>query len=152
MNEIKVVSSVVVKVNEEGDTIVIHVEDAMFTDKFYSMIDTFDRVAKEINTEDVKKLSNREQLRFSIEKIKEIMINIDELFGEGCSRKVFGEIVPSPYIITDFFEQLIPIFEEYADERQKKIADKYNKGRKGARSKYRSKEELIQEQTGCQYA
>ena len=59
------------------------------------------------------------------------MTDIDNLFGVGSCEKVFGDIIPSAYALADFFDQLIPIFEEFASEKQKSIAAKYNRTRKG---------------------
>ena len=33
--------------------------------------------------------------------------------------------------VADFFDQLIPIFEKYASEREKKISNRYTRRRKG---------------------
>ena len=69
------------------------------------------------------------------------MSEIDKLFGVDACKKVFCGAIPSAYAIADFFEQLIPIFDEYADIRQKKISEKYNRNRKGnyAKSYYHGK-------------
>ena len=105
-----------------------------------------DEITKEMDSEAVKGLEERMQVRKMIERTKELMADIDGMFGAECCRKVFGDIVPSPYIIADFFEKLTPIAEEYMDERQKTISKKYNNNRKGARTnKYRTKEEIIQD-------
>lgn len=55
-----------------------------------------------------------EQLRIMIGKTNEIMSDIDRVFGERTCKKVFGEITPSPILITDFFDQIIPIAQRYA--------------------------------------
>ena len=59
------------------------------------------------------------------------MTQLDNLFGEGCCKKVFGDIVPTPYIMADFFDQMTPILNKYANDRQAKIAEKYNRNRTG---------------------
>ena len=144
MNEIRVKSGIVVNVNDDGDTITINVEDQSFIDKLFGFYDRIDSVANEIDTPEMKEKNEREQLEIVIEKTREIMRDIDGMFGADSCKKVFGDIIPSPYLIADFLDQLVPSANQYMDERQKKIAEKYSSKRKGSR-KYRSKEEIIRD-------
>lgn len=142
--KLRVKTGLVIEVNDNGDTITIHVEDSRFIENFYVLLDKFTEVSKKIESSEEK--DEREQVQMVIQETQDIMKEIDGLFGEECCRKVFGNIVPSPFVMMDFFDQLIPIFSKYSDDRQKQIASKYNKGRKGARSsKYRTKEEIIRD-------
>ena len=45
----------------------------------------------------------------------------------------YGIMVPSPYVIADFFDQLIPIINQYAGERKARIAEKYGPNRQTRR-------------------
>ena len=56
---------------------------------------------------------------------------MDEVFGEGCCRKVFGNIIPDELPIMDFFEQMTPIMQRMAAERGEKLKTKYSRNRKG---------------------
>lgn len=146
MQSIRVKSGIEIEVNDAGETIVAHVEDTMFVNRFYGLLDTFDKISRDFEGESVKEMTEREQLQFVIDKNKQVMEEMDGLFGENCCRKVFGEIIPSSYLVADFFDQLIPIFEKYANERQKVISNRYNRRRKGASgSKYRTKEEILED-------
>lgn len=146
MNEISLKSGIVVKVNDAGETITVNVEDQLFVDKFYNLIEKIEKAREEVDTKEFKELSERDQLKAVIEKTKVVMNEIDELFGEDACRKVFGNIVPSLFLIADFFEQMTPIAEQYMDERQKKISSRYNRNRKaGSKNKYRTKEEIIRD-------
>lgn len=151
MNEIRVNSGIVVKVNDNGDTITINAEDQCFIEKFYGLYDRLNNLSVEMQGSEVQKKGEREQLQYMIEKTREIMQDIDSLFGENACKKVFGDIVPNPSLLVDFFEQLNPIAKQYVNERQKKLDEKYNNDRKGARSKpknrnkYRSRKEIIQD-------
>lgn len=147
-NKIRVSSNIVIEVNDEGDTIVVNAEDQLFIEKFYALCDRLEAIRAELNNNEVEEKSEREKLRCMIDKTKEIMAGIDELFGENTCRKVFGEIVPNMYLITEFFDQLTPVIKQYVDKRKKKIDAKYGNGRKGARSKYRTKEQIIQDAMG----
>ena len=135
MNKISVKSGIVVEVNEAGETITMNVEDQQFIDRFYQLIEMLDGVKAKVKEASAQGISDREKLQLVIGQTKEIMTEMDILFGEGCCRKVFGDIVPNPYLLADFFEQMAPILKEYATERQKKISTRYNRGSKGGIAK-----------------
>lgn len=133
MDKIRVNRGIVVEVNDEGETIRINAEDQMFVNRFYDLIERLEKTQKDM--EEHKDKEEREQLSIMIEKTRDIMDEIDGMFGAGACAKVFGDIVPSVYLIADFFDQLIPIVTAYADDRQKQIESKYNRYRKGSRKK-----------------
>ncbi len=148
-NKIRVSSGIKITVNDNGDTITINAEDQNFMSRFMELNDNLQKMVNELNSTDMKGKSQREQLNFLMDKTKEIMAGIDEVFGKDACKKVFGDIIPSSYLIADFFEQLMPIAKQYVSERREKINEKYNGSRKGARSKkrnrYRTKEQIIQD-------
>lgn len=120
MQSLRIKRGIEVEVNDAGESIVIPVEDAQFSEKFYGLLNRFQAVESEITAD-----------KTLIEVTKEIMAEIDDLLGQDSCRKVFGNIIPSPYLLLDFFDQLLPVFEEYIAERRERIAEKYNRGRKG---------------------
>lgn len=148
MEQIRLSKGTVIEVNDEGETIVMQTDDQQFVEKFYGLTERIDTIQKKLNTDDAKGMSEHEQLKVLIGETKGLMEEIDGLFGSGSCRKVFGDIIPNPYLIADFFEQLKPIVKRHVDARQKKLAEKYNNKRKGSRKKHRSKEELIQAAMG----
>lgn len=125
MEQIRVNTGITVEVNEAGDTIRINVEDQNFIDKFYGMVDRLEKVSKEMKEPGISEMSEHEQLRLMIGHVRKLMEEIDGLFGEGSCKKIFGDIVPSAYLLADFFEQMTPIVERYIGERQKYINGKY---------------------------
>ncbi len=131
MNKISVKSGIVVEVNEAGETITVNVEDQQFIDRFYQLIEMLDGVKAKVKEASAQNKSDREKLQLVIGQTKEIMAEMDVLFGEGCCRKVFGDIVPNPYLLVDFFEQMTPVLKQYTDERRENIAAKYSRQRKG---------------------
>jgi len=146
MENIRVRKGIPIEVNDDGETIVMNAESQGFIEKFYGLIEKIDNVSKDMQSEEVQQLGEREQIQKMIAKTKTLMQEIDDMFGPESCRKIFGNIVPSPYLIAEFFEQLEPIAQRYVDERQKEIAKKYSSKRKGARtSKYRTKEQIIQD-------
>lgn len=120
MQSLRIKKGIEVEVNDAGESIVIPVEDAQFSEKFYGLLNRFQAVESEITAD-----------KTLIEVTKEIMAEIDDLLGQDSCRKVFGNIIPSPYLLLDFFDQLLPVFEEYIAERRERIAEKYNRSRKG---------------------
>lgn len=135
MNSIRVNRGIEIEVNDSGETISIPMDDMMFVENFNNLIDTFDKTEKEIE-EKTGLLSPKEELKFIIGKTREIMDEINNLFrDEKCCIKVFGDIVPAPWLLADFFEKLLPFIKQHSDARQKAILSKYNNKRRGTRSK-----------------
>lgn len=129
---IRVKSALRISVNESGDEILIPVEDAQFIEDFFNTLDEFTKISNNIRSRTVG-LEGAELVKPVIEELKKVTAEIDRLFGEGCCHKVFGGTVPSPYAVADFFEQLMPIIDAYANERQKRIAAKYAPNRQQRR-------------------
>lgn len=120
-----------VQVNDKGDTIVCNFGSQEFYADFTELIDNLEKVKKYVAAEEFMRKPEIEQLRIMIGKTNEIMSDIDRVFGERTCKKVFGEITPSPILITDFFDQIIPIARRYANGRNKELWEKYSRERKG---------------------
>lgn len=119
-----------IEVNDEGDTICVNVESAECLDKFNALMDKFNAFTATAGSEQFKEMNTDEKLALIRNKTTEILNGIDDIFGIGASRKVFGDITPSMYLIAQFFEQILPIFQKYAEERHNAITTKYNASRK----------------------
>lgn len=131
MKQISVARGIAIKVNDQGDTISMNVDDQRFIDKFYGLIETFDKSTAVIRGK--QNAGEREKLKNLISETEKIMAGIDDIFGKDACKKIFGDIVPSPVLIADFFDQMIPITRNYTNERQKMIEQKYSRSRKGGR-------------------
>lgn len=131
--KIRVSRGIVIEVNDAGETITMNVEDHMFLDRFCNLLDELQKVADELDSEETKKMELRDRVSIMIDKTRLLMSHIDNMFGKECCRKVFGDTVPGPYLIADFFDQLQPIAEKYMDKRQKEISKKYSRSRRGSR-------------------
>ena len=129
--KIRINSGIVIEVNDNGESITMNADDQMFIDKFMRLIEKLEVLTKQL--EGMNEKGEREQLDTLVGGTREIMEDMDRMFGENTCKKVFGDIVPSPYLIGEFFDQLIPIAETYMDERQKEIAKRYSRKRKGGR-------------------
>lgn len=140
MESLRVNTGIKIEVNDNGDFITAYVSDQNFIGQFYEMVEKLNEEAEYMSAENVNRLNTAEQIRMSAEASKRMMHEIDNTFGEDTCKKVFGPgVVPTGYAIAELFEQLIPVFEKYADERQKKIGKKYDRNRKGNRQQRRGR-------------
>ena len=135
-----------IEVNDNGDYISIPISDTTFYERFGELIKNFEKKQAEIEQQG-KELSEKHKDKpdndvdmivdvFTLytNLCKDVCAELDKLFGEGCCRKVFvGVEIPSVELIGDFFEQITPFLQKYAQERNQKINLIYNRNRKGAR-------------------
>lgn len=124
---IRIKSGLRISVNDAGDEIFLPVENTQFIEDFYEMLDIFYEINKNIKSK--AGLEKSEMVKSVKEDIKKLTTEFDRLFGDGCCQKVFGSMVPSPYVIADFFDQLIPIINKYAGDRKARLAEKYGPNR-----------------------
>lgn len=126
-----------IEVNDEGEFITLDFDDLELPYRFYGMVKKLEkdrvRFAKELD----EKLKGKPARACSEELVEaERKLNIyfrdavDEVFGEGTCRKVYGDILPSLEMHMQFFDLLRPYFEEEAKRRQARM-NKYNAGRMG---------------------
>lgn len=141
-----------IEVNDQGEYISIPISDTTFYERFGNILKYFEEKETDIERQS-KELAEKypEMKESDIDSLNADMIiditkmytdlckdvcgQLDKLFGEGCCRKVFDGIeTPSVELIGDFFEQITPLLQKYADERNAKFNMKYSRKRKGARS------------------
>ncbi len=137
-----------IEVNDNGDYISIPISDTAFYERFGALIKNFEKKQAEIEKE-VAALSEKhkdkpendtdmivDNIQLYSELCQYTCTELDKLFGEGCCRKVFVGIQnPGVELIGDFFEQITPLLNQYAQERNQRINLIYRRNRKGARSK-----------------
>ena len=128
---LRVKMGMVIKVNDEGETITIPVEDPTFINRFYELLDSFYDAKKDIAA-NMEGKNRREQNKYIATKMEGIKTEIDKTFGKDCCKKVFGEnVVPSSYAVAEFLEQLNPIVKKYVELRTEYISKKYRRRRRG---------------------
>ena len=133
MEQIRIRRGIEIGVNDKGDSIFIDMESMNFIQRYQALVERVQEISNSIDT--TKNLSENEGINLVVEKMKDILEGLDDLFGENASSKVFGEgIVPTPMAVIDFFDQISPIVKKYSDEREKKIMEKYV-ARKGGHNK-----------------
>ncbi|MCM1219707.1 MAG: hypothetical protein NC321_16060 [Clostridium sp.] len=135
-----------IEVNDNGEYIEIPISDTTFYEKFVTLLKRFEQKQADIEKQAVDleekhkdKPDNDADMIIDTVTLysglcKDICAELDSLFGDGCCRKAFvGIDTPSVELIGDFFEQITPLLQKYAQERNEKINLKYNRNRKGAR-------------------
>ena len=108
------------------------------------------------DVEDINTDALVEFCRFRTSIYKETIEKLDGIFGEGTIRKYFRafyeintDFVPNDECIYDFLDEMTPVLNEMFADSAKRISLKYNRDRKGGkRTKYRSKEQIIQAAMG----
>lgn len=126
-----------IEVNDDGEFITLDFDDLNLPYRYYGMIRRFEKDRARLSAELAEKLKNGSPEDNDDELIRaERELNIclrdaiDEIFGEGTCRKVYGDILPSLEMHIQFFGALRPYFEEEAKRRQKKM-NKYSARRMG---------------------
>lgn len=123
-----------IEVNDQGDTI-----EVSATMSFYSRLKNLyvwlkeaaakaQEIAEEM-PEDASVEASIEHIDKVAEIFQEFTVKNDELFGAGASKKIYGDGIPDIDMIDSFFEQLLPIVEKLAQDRNKQHAQKYGRSR-----------------------
>ena len=119
-------------VGNNGDFITLDLYDIGFMGRVLELIKQFEDGAKSLSAqaeaasrESVDEI--RELARKSEEECGALAAKIDEVFGDGASRKIFGERTPGLYELADFFGQIGALIKKYGDERIEKYKEKYAK-------------------------
>ena len=128
-----------IEVNDNGDYIVLNFSDSSFVDRFFAM---YDRIQERVNAsvseaEEIDaayQIGSLDHLRAGAalyrKMYEEVMVEVDGFFGSGTCQKVFGDIVPGIDLYDEFFQQLMPYFQQFGKERAQ-LMSKYNAARMG---------------------
>lgn len=130
-----------IEVNDDGDYITLSLNDNAFLDRFFSLYENMQKLAdestakeKEIRAKYQDTADTDQLLRETFDLYKgagvSMKAEVDNLFGEGTCRKVFGDITPSFELYLDFFEQLTPYLQDFAKEKAQRMS-KYSAARTG---------------------
>ncbi len=126
-----------IEVNDEGEFIELDFDDLNLPYRYYAMLKRFEKDRAEFSRELAEKLKGKTAVESAEELVEaERRLNIyfrdaiDEVFGEGTCRKVYGDILPSIEMHLQFFDALRPYFEEEAQRRQQKM-NRYSAKRRG---------------------
>lgn len=125
MENLRVSGGIDICVNDEGEKITLRANDQKFMRGFDELAESLKSLSEDDELKAAKALPRQEQLNLTIQKTEGIMRMLDDVFGEGSCKKIFGDTVPVPYLIADFFDQLIPIINRGTSERRKALSEKY---------------------------
>lgn len=130
-----------IEVNDNGDYIILPMGDRSFPARYFRMAANMN-VALDASSVEAEKLDAEYEghndtpeyyaalHEFECKTYSRVIQEIDNLFGEGTCRKVFGDIVPEMDLYFDFLAQLQPYFEAHAAVRAEKM-QKYSAERLG---------------------
>ena len=126
-----------IEVNDDGEFITLDFDDLNLPYRYYGMIRRFEKDRAEFAAKLAEKFKdgspeeNNDEL-INAERELNICLRdaVDEVFGEGTCRKVYGNILPSVEMHLQFFDALRPYFEEEGKRRQQKM-NKYSARRLG---------------------
>lgn len=128
-----------IEVNDNGDFITLNFGDHDFPNRFFAMLDRVQKLAEEAGPQETAIRETfesgsmelaRELTKLDCTVHRAIMEEVDGLFGADTCRKVFGDIVPGVELFDDFFQQLLPYFEQFGKERAERLS-KYSAARVG---------------------
>lgn len=130
-----------IEVNDSGDFITMSLNDNDFLSRFFSLYENVQKMAEESSA---REREIQERYKESEDRIgrakasydlytkcgKDMMGEVDALFGDGTCKKVFGDITPTFDLYIEFFEQLTPYLQEFAQEKSQRMS-KYSAARTG---------------------
>lgn len=158
MEELKIDSGIKkIAIKNEDDELVcelkINVADAETIDKFAKVINDLNNISAridadveeiqstvkdinpseedEISEEDIAKAVDVNKVR--VKYIKEIADKLDEIFGEGTIKAVYGDTVPDELALVGFVENIMPVMKKLFGKRLELSRKKYNSKRRGNR-------------------
>lgn len=130
-----------IDVNDNGDKISFSISDNEFLKKLSDFFEWFFGSKEEIEKLEMKEESELNEFKeFNLlvsaqEGLsRQAMEKLDELFGSGTSRKIFGDISPTFVCVVDVIFQLSEEIERIANEHNQSFENRYSRRRKGAKS------------------
>lgn len=133
--------------NDEGEVVSvlkINIADREVAEKYGRILDRLEKISEEAKSaaEEMKKKYEgtevsfeqiRESTRTQVVFIKEIITEIDHLFGKNTVRNVFKEnyeideyFIPSEEMLQDFLKQIMPIMEKFFKQKSSNSRRKYS--------------------------
>lgn len=126
-----------IEVNDNGEFITLDFDDLNLPYRFYAMLKRLEKDRIKFAQQLQERLKDKSGADSTEELVEaEHGLNIyfrdavDEVFGEGTCRKVYGDILPSIDMHLQFFDSIRPYFEEEAKRRQQKMS-RYSAKRSG---------------------
>lgn len=122
-----------IEVNDNGDYIMLQVADQSIPAKLKKFVkaatDKLNKLSELTESENETDIEAAEELAYELDVFAKA--SIDDIFGDGTCKKVFGDIVPPIEMYIEFIEAITPYLQEYALNRAKKLS-KYSPNRMGS--------------------
>lgn len=124
--------SIKIDVNDQGEFIELPLDDESFPKRVYALLENFQAKQEELNNqlEEINDITDGQAIDLNEEIHLFFKGEIDRVFGAETCRKVFGDITPSVGLLSQFFEQIEPYFEQFKQKKTAKLS-KYSAGRVG---------------------
>lgn len=122
-----------IEVNDNGDYIMLQVADQSIPAKLKKFVkaatDKLNKLSELTESENEADIEAAAELAYEIDIFAKA--SVDDIFGAGTCKKVFGDIVPPIEMYIEFIDAITPYFQEYALNRAKKLS-KYSPNRMGS--------------------
>lgn len=137
-----------IEVNDNGDTILLQVEDQSIPRKLKKLLKTLGDKIKELESiydeadtdtiedkADIDTIEDKAYIDTIEDKVYEMSLfakaAIDDIFGVDTCKKALGDIVPPVEKCIEFINKVVPYFEAYNKERAQRLT-KYSPDRIGS--------------------
>ena len=128
-----------IEVNDQGEYITLNFNDQRLLPRFFHLNENFEALSTRAETE-IQRIAGeypdggdarmKAEVEYNEKIHSEIMSEVTSVLGKDACRKIFGDILPSVEMYGELFEQLMPYFQKYAQERAEKM-QKYSAARMG---------------------
>ena len=128
-----------IEVNDKGEYITLNFNDQSLLSRFVHLKENFEALGTRAETEiqriaeeypDGSDARMKAEAEYNEKIHSKIMSGVDSVLGKDACRKIFGDILPSFEMYDELFDQLMPYFQKYAQERAEKM-QKYSAARMG---------------------
>ena len=129
-----------IEVNDAGEYLEIHLGDLAFLERFSGLFrwaQEEEKKYKEKEAEVIERHGGKldpgsteyfcEYVPIYMEACEKICAKLDEVFGEGCCRKVFpGVERPDVLLLTEFMDQIVPLISDMLKEYRDGMAQRHS--------------------------
>lgn len=132
-----------IEVNDNGDKISFSISDNDFLKRLSAFFEWFFGTKEEIEKNEAQPKEKGEpdgiedfNLLLAAQQglSNQTLDQLDELFGDGTSKKIFGKISPTFVCVVDVILQLADEIERMTKEHNQYFTNRYSRSRKGANS------------------
>lgn len=119
-----------IEVNDNGEYIILPLGSDNFIRDFYKLMKYIQDETEKLKNE-IKEDITEDNINGIVTISNSVFGKVEELFGAGTCKKVFGDIEPGLSLFMEFFDSLSPFVEEYQKAQNAKL-NKYDARRTGS--------------------